>query len=136
MSDLGVRPRCLFHSSVDDRSGVVEWAYYLCAFVLFQVVVVLLQQRLGPTFFLPQRVCRSATLGHVQTLTLPYQPVRCHRNIQLSPTITALDFGPRSTRAVAGRLFHLYGSDSSRGSHAATARRCRSTAKSRGKEEL
>ena len=62
MSDLGVRRCCLFRSSVDDRSGVVGWAYYLCAFVAFQVVVVLLQQRLGPTFFLPKRVRQSSTL--------------------------------------------------------------------------
>ena len=63
MSDLGVRWHRLFCSSVIDRSAVVGWAYYLCAFVLFQVIVVLLQQRLGPTFFLPKRVCRSVTLG-------------------------------------------------------------------------
>lgn len=72
MSDLGVRPRCLSNSSADDRSGVVGWAYYLCAFVLFQVVVVLLQQRLGPTFFLPQRVCQILHFrSPAQTLTPP-----------------------------------------------------------------
>ncbi|KAF9219800.1 hypothetical protein BS17DRAFT_788799 [Gyrodon lividus] len=32
-----------------------RWAYYLCAFFLLQVVVVLLQQQLGPAFFLPKR---------------------------------------------------------------------------------
>ena len=63
MSDLGVRRCRLFRSSVDDSSGVLGWAYYLCAFVFFQVVVVLLQQRLGPTFFLPKRVRQCVTFG-------------------------------------------------------------------------
>lgn len=62
MSGLEVRRRCLFCSSIDDCSGVIEWAYYLCAFVGFQVVVVLLQQRLGPRFFLPKRVRQSSIL--------------------------------------------------------------------------
>ena len=63
MSDLGVRLRYLFRSPADDRSGVVEWAYCLCAFVFFQVAVVFLQQRLGPTFFLPKHVSRSVRSG-------------------------------------------------------------------------
>lgn len=63
MSDLGVRRCRLFCSSFDGRSGAVGWAYYLCAFVLFQVVVVLLQQYLGPTFFLPKRVRQRMTFG-------------------------------------------------------------------------
>lgn len=127
MSDLGVRRRRLFRASVIDRFGVVGWAYYLFAFVLFQVIVVLLQQRLGPTFFLPKRVGRSVTLGRINIDFSPHQPVRDHRNIQLSPTITAFCLGPRSTRPLARRLFHLYGSDPCRGTQSATACRRRST---------
>ncbi|KAG8214982.1 hypothetical protein J3R82DRAFT_8385 [Butyriboletus roseoflavus] len=47
-----------------------RWAYYLCAFVFFQVVVVLLQQRLGPTFFLPKRFANTETYNYHPPLPL------------------------------------------------------------------
>ncbi|KAH0826460.1 hypothetical protein J3R83DRAFT_5460, partial [Lanmaoa asiatica] len=45
-------------------AGPRRWAYYLCAFVLFQVVVAILQQRLGPAFFLPKRFAAAETNYH------------------------------------------------------------------------
>ncbi|KAH0836346.1 hypothetical protein J3R83DRAFT_7899 [Lanmaoa asiatica] len=50
--------------------GPRRWAYYLCAFVFFQVVVVLLQQRLGPTFFLPKRFATTETHNYHPPLPL------------------------------------------------------------------
>ncbi|KAF8433251.1 hypothetical protein L210DRAFT_3623175 [Boletus edulis BED1] len=50
--------------------GPRRWAYYLCAFVLFQVGVVLLQQRLGPTFFLPKRFATTETYNYHPPLPL------------------------------------------------------------------
>jgi len=50
--------------------GPRRWAYYLCAFVLFQVIVVLLQQRLGPTFFLPKRFATTETYNYHPPLPL------------------------------------------------------------------
>ncbi|KAG9309577.1 hypothetical protein JVU11DRAFT_10558 [Chiua virens] len=47
-----------------------RWAYYLCAFVLFQVAVVLLQQRLGPAFFLPKRFATTETYNYHPPLPL------------------------------------------------------------------
>ncbi|KAF8840833.1 hypothetical protein BDN67DRAFT_950901 [Paxillus ammoniavirescens] len=47
-----------------------RWAYYLCAFVLLQVVVVLLQQRLGPAFFLPKRFATTQTYNYHPPLPL------------------------------------------------------------------
>jgi hypothetical protein len=64
---------------------VVGWAYYLCAFVLFQVIVVLLQQRLGPTFFLPKRVGRSVTL---EVCTIDVLPSPTSLRPQKHTTIT------------------------------------------------
>ncbi|KIJ65119.1 hypothetical protein HYDPIDRAFT_175153 [Hydnomerulius pinastri MD-312] len=47
-----------------------RWIFYLCAFVLLQVVVVLLQQRLGPAFFLPKRFAAAQTYNYHPPLPL------------------------------------------------------------------
>ncbi|KAF9244652.1 hypothetical protein BU15DRAFT_41826 [Melanogaster broomeanus] len=47
-----------------------RWAYYLCIFVLLQVVVVLLQQRLGPSFFLPKRFATTQIYDYHPPLPL------------------------------------------------------------------
>ena len=67
-----MRLSCLFCDLVHDRV-VIGWAYYLCAFVFLQVAIVLLQQRLGPTFFLPKRVRPVLRLGdHALTFSLQF----------------------------------------------------------------
>jgi len=50
---------------LESESGLtfsLGWVYILAVFVLFQVGVVLLQQWLGPAFFLPSRVCTHAVM--------------------------------------------------------------------------
>ncbi|KAG6374644.1 hypothetical protein JVT61DRAFT_4009 [Boletus reticuloceps] len=71
--DVGPRsalPSISLFFRVGDRSVMTGWAYYLCAFVLFQVGVVLLQQRLGPTFFLPKRFATTETYNYHPPLPL------------------------------------------------------------------
>lgn len=59
---LDVDPRCELSSaslSIISYTGS-GWSYLLALFMSLQVVVILLQEHLGPAFFLPKRVRSSA----------------------------------------------------------------------------
>jgi hypothetical protein len=55
---LDVEPRCEHHSILTSpiSEPATAWSYVLSAFVCFQACIVLLQEVLGPTFFLPKKV--------------------------------------------------------------------------------
>lgn len=48
-----------------------SWSYLLAAFVCFQATVVLLQEVLGPTFFLPQKYATTKTYDYHPPMPLP-----------------------------------------------------------------
>ena len=58
------------------------WVYVVAVLMFAQVIVLLLQDRLGPTFFLFNRVCYSTSLT---CLCLMSRPLGCrHEGIRLS----------------------------------------------------
>jgi hypothetical protein len=59
---LDVQPRCERYLvlALLMNKPVTAWSYLLAAFVCLQATIVLLQEVLGPTFFLPQKVVSSA----------------------------------------------------------------------------
>jgi transmembrane E3 ubiquitin-protein ligase len=59
---LDVEPRCVCYSilTLSINEPVAAWSYILAAFVCFQAIIVLLQEVLGPTFFLSRKVVSSS----------------------------------------------------------------------------
>lgn len=87
--------------------SMIEWIYGVAAFMFAAVAVILLQEYLGPAFFLPQNVCFSVIYYCQGILLVTGSTDGDGTDVRLSSFATITR--PWVSRAILGRLRNLHG---------------------------
>lgn len=96
-------------TAIVEPTWSIAWSYFLAIFTFVQVFVLILQEHLGPAFFLPKRVLSPILtfLPHFSWQTI----VRQGANIWLPSTDASSR--PWVARTISRRLCYLHGRDRS-----------------------